>query len=454
MMELFTLLNRFLPLSIGLLFGSLTITAQVGVNTTAPNASSALDINSSDKGFLMTKVALTGTDDNTTISGSPTTGLLVYNTATAGSSGTQVTPGFYYFNGASWKRFYTQGYNLSYDQSAEVTASTINTEYVILPGLDTGDFTVPFSGTYQIRVEAFYSAGNLISTTGDGATQGSISLAMADISSGGGGGSGDDCTGGVTTYPYNESFESGLGLWTQSTADFFNWTRNSGGTTSGNTGPSAASNGSWYMYTEASTPNYPNRQTILTSPCFNLTTAPAASFTFDYHMYGAADMGSFILEVSDDDGGTWTPIWSQTGNQGNVWNTQSVDLSAYIGGSIQLRFNRTTGSTWQADIAIDNISLTNTAVTTFTTLKETYLTSSSKRLGSTTVNNLAQSASIIYNVDLAAGTTYRFVVRGREWLANNVTTGSFGRNTSGYSGSSSVNDAQRGTMTISLIKQF
>ena len=35
-----------------------------------------------------------------------------------------------------------------------------------------------------------------------------------------------------------------------------------------------------------------------------------------------------------------------------------MDLTAYAGGSVQVRFNRTTGSTWQADIALDNISLT------------------------------------------------------------------------------------------------
>ena len=128
-------------------------------------------------------------------------------------------------------------------------------------------------------------------------------------------------------------------------------------------------------------------------------------------------------------------------------------MTAYTGGSVQLRFNRVTGGTWQADLAIDNVSMTNTTTGPLTTVKETYLTTSSKRLGSTTVNNLAQSASIIVNIDLYAGTTYRFAVRGREWLANNVGTGSFGKNTSGYSGNS-VNDAQRGTMSISLIKQF
>jgi hypothetical protein len=454
-MKLLKISRQILLIASYALFFTLAASAQVGVNTTSPNTSSALDISSTDKGFLMTKVALTGTDDNTTISPSPTTGLLVYNTATAGSSGTQVVPGFYYYNGTTWRRFYAQGYTLLYEQTAEVLASTTNTQYVVLPGLDTGSFTVPFSGTYQIRVEGFYSAGDLISTTGDGAAQGSISLAMGATSGGGGGGGGGGgCAGGISTYPYSESFESGIGAWTQSVADDFDWTRNSGGTGSSNTGPSSASAGSFYMYTEASSPNYPSRQTILNSPCFDLTSAPAASFNFDYHMYGSSNMGTFLLEISDDNGASWSTVWSQTGNQGNTWISQSVDLSSYIGGSIQLRFNRTTGSTWQADIAIDNISMTNTLTPpALSTVKETYITTSSKRLGSTTVNNLAQSASIVYNVDLDAGTTYRFAVRGREWLPNNVGTGIFGKDTSGYSGNS-VNDTQRGTMTISLIKQF
>ncbi|GHC65715.1 hypothetical protein GCM10008083_33600 [Ulvibacter litoralis] len=221
----------------------------------------------------MTKVALTGTNDSTTITPSATTGLMVYNTATAGAAGFEVIPGFYYWNGTKWRSFYNQGYTLNYTQTAQATASSNNRTYVTLPGLDTGSITVPFTGTYQIRVEAFYSAGNLISTAGDGAAQGSISLAQA------------------------------------------------------------------------------------------------------------------------------------TG-----------------GGPLNM-------------------------------IKETYLTTSSKRLGSTTVNNLAQSATILWNLKLTAGVTYQFAVRGREWLANNVGTGTFGKNTSGYSGSG-INDAQRGTMTITLIKQL
>lgn len=77
-------------------------TAQnVGVNATGatPDASAILDISSSDKGMLVPRVTLTGTNDITTIA-TPATSLLVYNTATV----SDVTPGFYYFNGTLWVR--------------------------------------------------------------------------------------------------------------------------------------------------------------------------------------------------------------------------------------------------------------------------------------------------------------------------------------------------------------
>ncbi|MDB9960816.1 DUF5011 domain-containing protein [Oceanihabitans sp.] len=169
------------------------------------------------------------------------------------------------------------------------------------------------------------------------------------------------CSGGISSYPYTEGFENTLGAWTQSTADDIDWTVDASGTPSSNTGPSSASQGTYYVFVEASTPNYPSRRAILNSPCFNLEALPAATFSFDYHMYGAADMGTIDLEISDDDGASWTSIWNQSGNQGNSWFTVDVDLTSYVGGSVQLRFNRFVGSTWQADIAIDNINLTGPA---------------------------------------------------------------------------------------------
>jgi hypothetical protein len=87
----------FLLLVTGALF------AQVGINTTGapPDASAGLDINFTDKGLLPPRVALTSITSAGPVT-SPAVGLLVYNTATAGTSPDNVAPGYYYWNGTKW----------------------------------------------------------------------------------------------------------------------------------------------------------------------------------------------------------------------------------------------------------------------------------------------------------------------------------------------------------------
>ncbi len=204
------------------------------------------------------------------------------------------------------------------------------------------------AGTYVVTYNVSDAAGNA-------ANQVTRTVNVTEPSTGG-------CTGSVGA-PYSEGFENTTGAWSQSSADDLNWTVDASGTPSSNTGPSSASQGSYYIYVEASGngTGYPNKRAIITSPCFDLSGMTNPSFDFDYHMYGATDMGTIDLEASTDNGGSWSSIWNETGNKGNQWNSASVDLSAYAGGTVQLRFNRVTGSTWQADIAIDNVSLTEPA---------------------------------------------------------------------------------------------
>jgi len=77
-------------------------TGSVGIgSSTTVNASAMLDVNATNKGFLPPRIALTGTSDVSTIS-SPATGLVIYNTATAGTTSTSVVPGFYVYNGSKW----------------------------------------------------------------------------------------------------------------------------------------------------------------------------------------------------------------------------------------------------------------------------------------------------------------------------------------------------------------
>ena len=77
----------------------------VAINTTgnAADGSALLDVDASNKGFLMPRVALTGTSDVATISGTEATGLLVFNTASV----SDVTPGIYYWSGSVWVRLIT-----------------------------------------------------------------------------------------------------------------------------------------------------------------------------------------------------------------------------------------------------------------------------------------------------------------------------------------------------------
>lgn len=79
---------------------NITVMAQVGVGTTTPQAS--MDITSTNDGLLIPRIALSATNVATVLT--PTTSELVYNTATSAVGPNQVTPGFYYWDGALWIR--------------------------------------------------------------------------------------------------------------------------------------------------------------------------------------------------------------------------------------------------------------------------------------------------------------------------------------------------------------
>ncbi len=163
---------------------------------------------------------------------------------------------------------------------------------------------------------------------------------------------------------HSASFELDSDSWTDGAGNDFNWTRDSGGTPSGSTGPSTGAAGSYYMYVESSSPNYPNKTANLVSPSFNLTGTTSSNFAFSYHMYGI-DMGTLAVDISTNGGTSFTNnIWSQSGQvqtgNGASWTTVNLDLSAYVGQTINIRFRGTTNNGYRGDMAIDNISLTVT----------------------------------------------------------------------------------------------
>jgi hypothetical protein len=91
----------------------MTSTAQVkiGIPAGAADASAVLDASNTgggNKGFLAPQVALTALNVAGPVT-APATGLLVYNTATAGTSPNNVVPGFYSWNGTQWVMIITAG---------------------------------------------------------------------------------------------------------------------------------------------------------------------------------------------------------------------------------------------------------------------------------------------------------------------------------------------------------
>lgn len=99
-------------LSLFLLFIPFFSMAQVGIGTSTPDASARLQVDaasgSNAKGFLPPRVSLTATNNIAPFTATPATGILVYNTITAGTSPNNVTPVFYYYDGAKWQRIINQ----------------------------------------------------------------------------------------------------------------------------------------------------------------------------------------------------------------------------------------------------------------------------------------------------------------------------------------------------------
>ena len=99
--------------------------AQIGVGTSSVESSARLQVDASAstnaKGFLPPRVALTASNNILPFTSTPATGIMVYNTATAGTGANAVTPGLYCYNGSSWQRVVNQNQGV-----VEITSAAAN----------------------------------------------------------------------------------------------------------------------------------------------------------------------------------------------------------------------------------------------------------------------------------------------------------------------------------------
>ncbi|PRB06053.1 hypothetical protein CQ046_02435 [Chryseobacterium sp. MYb7] len=83
------------------------LNAQVGVGTTNPNSNAVLELSSTSKGLLLSRVALTNTTSSSPLSAHEK-GMVVYNTAVIND----VVEGMYENDGTKWNRLYTNQPNV------------------------------------------------------------------------------------------------------------------------------------------------------------------------------------------------------------------------------------------------------------------------------------------------------------------------------------------------------
>src|SRR5688572_5924249 len=120
--------KRLLPGILALAGILLGITSQaqvkVGDNPTTINPNSALEVESSNKGIRFPRIALSATNNPSPLS-AHVEGMMVYNTATAGTPPANVIPGIYYNDGTKWLKVDTVDGTFTFLTASNASALTI-----------------------------------------------------------------------------------------------------------------------------------------------------------------------------------------------------------------------------------------------------------------------------------------------------------------------------------------
>jgi len=110
-----------------------------------------------------------------------------------------------------------------------------------------------------------------------------------------------------------------------------------------------------YLFLRASVTCF-DKEAIMVSPCFDLTNAESATFSFYYHMYGIHSgrihVDAFMNNTIYHD--IMTPL---IGEQGNEWLQAVIPLDDFVGNIISFRFRGVTGPGQLSDIAIDDVAI-------------------------------------------------------------------------------------------------
>ena len=159
-----------------------TMTAQVGINTANPKA--ALDIESSNYGVVMPRLALTSTQNESPASnpqgGNIPAGTVIYNTATTNNGSNDVSPGLYVWTGTQWDPQFDRKEQVMFESVLGIrTEPLIGLLPTNIGGLNNQTFTPKYTGTYKVILSVNYGGGvaKQPNEAGSPASEGDLNIA-------------------------------------------------------------------------------------------------------------------------------------------------------------------------------------------------------------------------------------------------------------------------------------
>ncbi|CAG2190857.1 unnamed protein product [Mytilus edulis] len=152
------------------------------------------------------------------------------------------------------------------------------------------------------------------------------------------------------------TFENDICGWSVSSNGSYHWERRRGKSSESYTGPdrdTTASGDGNYIYTMSETRSQSHEETDLLSGLIGPN--PKQCLTFWYHMYGKQINTLKVFQLNDN---RTFELWNESANQGNKWYFQSLSLNDI--GPYRIMFTAIRGNGNKSEIAIDDISITNT----------------------------------------------------------------------------------------------
>lgn len=145
--------------------------------------------------------------------------------------------------------------------------------------------------------------------------------------------------------------------WSVVSPSFLTWQPEDANTSSSSTGPLGDVDGTGkYVYLETSSGSLNDTADLIT-PVVDISNLTAPQAEFYYHMFGAT-IGTLIFEVND--GGTWTTLWSLSGQQqassSDPWVKVNIPFTV-SDDTVNFRFRGVRGGSFTGDISIDEFRI-------------------------------------------------------------------------------------------------